>query len=101
MTFAVALMLSLSTTAAPPCIEITNHGAAHNSYPTVRVFERRSEDQFRRTAWMAYSRELNLLWFDYRAAGSTPAAFRRYQAAAGQARRRYLIGDPYLTPVVQ
>ena len=50
-----------------------------------RVFERRAEDNDRRVAWNAYCRQLDELWSAYRAAGSTPAAFRAYLAAAAQA----------------
>ena len=52
-------------------------------------------------AWNAYCRQLDDLWAAYRAAGSTPAAFRTYLAAAGQAKRRYVFADPYLAPVIE
>lgn len=43
--------------------------------------------------WKAYCLQLDRLWAEYRAAGSTPASFRHYQSAAAQAKRRYVYGD--------
>jgi hypothetical protein len=51
-------------------------------------------------AWQAYCRELDALWADYRAAGSTPAAWRIYVQSSGLAKQRYVVGDPYLAPIV-
>jgi hypothetical protein len=102
MIAASILAVALAATSAPPGEEVVNHAhPGHYAQPTIRTFERRAEDQDRRIAWLAYCRELDLLWADYRGAGSTPAAFRRYLAAAGQAKRRYVYNDPYLTPIVQ
>jgi len=101
MISALVLTVTLSTATTPPGDEVVNHAhPAHYAQPTIRTFERRAEDQDRRVAWLAYCNELELLWSDYRAAGSTPAAFRKYVAAAGQAKRRYVFGDPYLAPIV-
>ena len=100
MISAFVLTVALSTPMTPPCEVVVNHAhPAHCAQPTIRIFERRVEDQDRRAAWLAYSSELDLLWADYRAAGSTPAAFRKYLAAAGQAKRRYVFADPYLAPI--
>ena len=68
--------------------------------PVVRVFERRAEDAERRVNWNAYCRELDQLWLQYRAAGSTPEAWRAYVVAADQAKLRYVSADPYLVPIV-
>lgn len=101
MISALVLTVTLSTATAPPGDEVVNHAhPAHYAQPTIRIFERRAEDQDRRAAWLAYCQELDVLWSDYRTAGSTPAAFRKYFAAAGQAKRRYVFGDPYLAPIV-
>jgi len=101
MVLAFALSLAMSTTMVPPGEEVVNHAhPAHYAQPTIRVFERRAEDTDRKLAWIAYYRELDQLWADYRAAGSTPAAWRTYVDQAGQAKRRYVIGDPYLAPIV-
>jgi hypothetical protein len=101
MISAFVLTVALSTPATPPGEEVVNHAhPAHYAQPTIRIFERRAEDQDRRAAWLAYCNELDLLWADYRAAGSTPAAFRKYLAAAGQVKRRYVFADPYLSPIV-
>jgi hypothetical protein len=101
MISAFALSLAISATAVPPGEEVVNHAhPAHYAQPTIRTFERRAEDTDRKLAWVNYCRELDQLWLDYRTAGSTPAAWRRYVDAAGQAKRRYVIGDPYLAPIV-
>jgi hypothetical protein len=68
--------------------------------PVIRVFERRAEDAERRANWNAYCRELDQLWLQYRASGSTPEAWRSYVAAADQAKLRYVSNDPYLVPIV-
>jgi hypothetical protein len=96
------IFVSLSTTMVPPGEEVVNHAhPGHYAQPTIRVFERRAEDNDRRVAWNAYCRQLDELWAIYRAAGSTPAAFRAYQGAAAQAKRRYVLADPYLAPVIE
>jgi hypothetical protein len=83
------LALALSTTAVPPGQSVVNHAhPGHYAQPTIRIFERRGVDQDRRLAWDAYCQELDQLWADYRASGSTPAAWRKYLEAAGQAKRR-------------
>ena len=95
------LSLALSSTMVPPGAPVVNHAhAGHFAQPTIRIFERRSEDLDRRILWQAYCQELDQLWAEYRAAGSTPAAWRIYVAAAGQAKRRYVFRDPYLAPIV-
>jgi hypothetical protein len=101
MVTAFALSLAMSTTMVPPGEEVVNHAhPSHYGQPTIRVFERRAEDTDRKLAWIAYCRELDQLWANYRASGSTPAAWRKYVDEAGQAKRRYVIGDPYLAPIV-
>lgn len=101
MISAFVLSVAMSSTMVPPGEEVVNHAhPGHYAQPTIRIFERRSEDNDRRLAWNAYCRDLDALWADYRAAGSTPAAFRAYLSAAGQAKRRYVFGDPYLAPIV-
>jgi hypothetical protein len=101
MTAALALSVALSATTVPPGREVVNHAhPGHYAQPTIRIFEREAVDRDRRSAWEAYNRELDLLWSRYRAAGSTPAAWRQYLSAAGQAKRRYVYGDPYLAPIV-
>jgi hypothetical protein len=100
MITAVALSIALSSTAVPPGEQVVNHAhPAHYGQPTIRVFERRAEDADRKQAWVAYCRELDQLWAEYRAAGSTPAAWRIYVASAGEAKRRYVTADPYLMPI--
>jgi hypothetical protein len=101
MVSAFVLSLALSTTSVPPGEQVVNHAhPGHYAQPTIRIFERRAEDNDRKIAWQAYCKELDALWTEYRAAGSTPAAWRHYTAAAGQAKRRYVFNDPYLAPIV-
>ena len=101
MISAFVLSVAMSSTMVPPGEEVVNHAhPGHYAQPTIRIFERRSEDNDRRLAWNAYCRDLDQLWSDYRAAGSTPAAFRAYLSSAAQAKRRYVFGDPYLAPIV-
>jgi hypothetical protein len=101
MISAVALSVALSATMVPPGEPVVNHAhPGHYAQPTIRTFERRAEDLDRKAAWQAYCRELEALWSAYRAAGSTPAAWRTYVQASGQAKRRYVFADPYLAPIV-
>lgn len=96
----LVLSLAVSTTALPPGVPVVNHASPGKyAQPTLRKFERYEEDNDRRVAWNAYVQELDALWIKYRAAGSTPEAFREYQNAALTAKRRYVYQDPYLTPV--
>ena len=71
----------------------------HYGQPVVRRFERQSDDDARRRGWDRYVREIDLLWQDYRSAGSTEQAWQRYLRQLAQARREYLIGDLYYLPV--
>lgn len=101
MISSAVLAVALSTASVPPGQPVLNHAhPSHYAQPTIRIFERRAEDRDRRLAWEAYSKELDQLWADYRTAGSTPAAWRKYIDAAGQAKRRYVVQDPYLAPIV-
>jgi hypothetical protein len=102
MISAAILSLAMSSTMVPPGQPVVNHAhPAHSAQPTIRIFERRGEDRDRGVAWEAYCRELDALWAEYRAAGSTPAAWRTYIDAAGQAKRRYVYQDPYLVPIIE
>lgn len=101
MISSIVLSLAMSATSVPPGYPVENHAQpAHFAQPTVRVFERYAEDHDRRLAWNAYTLELDQLWSQYRHAGSTPAAWQTYKDAASQARRRYVLQDPYLLPIV-
>jgi hypothetical protein len=96
----IVISIALSTTMVPPGAMVENHGApGHFTQPTIRRFERRQEDNDRGLAWVAYCKELEQLWNEYREAGSTPRAWREYNAAAAEAKRRYVYADPYLAPV--
>lgn len=97
---AFTMSLALSAVAVPPGEQVENHGGPTKyTQPTVRRNERRTVDQARRLSWEGYCRELDRLWVDYRAAGSTAEAFETYKASAREAKRRYVYGDPYLLPI--
>jgi hypothetical protein len=49
--------------------------------------------------WRAYCQEVDRLWMEYQATGSTDEGFEKYQAAASEAKRRYVYGDTSL-PIV-
>src|SRR5215208_5337887 len=101
MISAYFVAVAFTTTAVPPGEVVVNHAhPAHYAQPTIRVFERGLEDSYRKDAWRVYCRELDLLWANYRASGSTPEAWRIYTAAAEDVKRRYVFGDPYLAPIV-
>ena len=97
----VAAMLLTAVVAVPPGEQVVEHTQPwHGGQPVVRRFERREDDEVRRRAWIAFCLDLDDPWAEYRAAGSTPRAWRRYQDAVGQVRRDYVYRDRYLVPVV-
>lgn len=94
-------LLAASTLFVPPGYPVADHSQpSHYTQPTLRRFERRQEDNDRRTAYERYCRELDVAWKEYRDAGSTPAAFKAYQTKALEVKRQYVYDDPYLAPVV-
>lgn len=96
----LVLSMAISATALPPGVPVANHGGPGKyTQPTIRRFERREVDDERRAAWNTYVSQLDALWDQYRAAGSTPDAFQQYQDSAMAAKRRYVYQDPYLTAV--
>jgi hypothetical protein len=77
-----------------------NHAQpSHYGQPIVRRFERKSDDDARRRGWESYTREIDLHWQDYRAAGKTEQAWQKYRRQLAGARRNYLIGDLYYLPI--
>jgi hypothetical protein len=97
----IVLTVAMSATMVPPGGLVVNHAQpAHYGQPTIRTFERRAVDDLRRARWDAYVEELDGLWKQYRADGSTPVAWEFYKRAAADAKTRYVFGDPYLAPVV-
>lgn len=97
----IILSVALSAVSVPPGGLVVNHAQpGHYGQPTLRSFERRAVDDLRRLRWEAYTEELDGLWKQYRAEGSTPAAWEFYKRAAADAKTRYVFGDPYLAPVV-
>lgn len=97
----LALSVALSAVAVPPGAPVVNHAQpAHDAQPTLRTFERRAVDDLRRMQWEAYTQELDGLWKQYRADGSTSTAWQIYKQAAADAKARYIFNDPYLAPVV-
>lgn len=67
----------------------------------IRTFERREEDNARRDNYKDYCAKLDAAWREYRAAGSTPEAFAAYQVKAAEAKRDYVVADPYLVPIFE
>ena len=99
---ALAISVALSAAAVPPGAPVENHAhPGHYAQPTLQVFARQPVDQYRQANWLRYNAELDQLWLAYRTAGSTPAAWQTYQAAANEAKFHYLYHDPYLLPVVR
>jgi hypothetical protein len=93
------VLIAISSVMVPPDHSVVNHAhPAHYAQPTIPKFIRRNEDNSRRLLWEGYTQELDMLWGQYRAAGSTPEAFNKYRRDAAEAKRRYLYADPYLLP---
>lgn len=96
-------MLNAATlaTMVPPGELTENHAQPyHWAQPEIHRFERQPDDDDRRLAWEAYVQELDNLWKNYRAAGSTPRAWIDYKKAVREAKRRYVFDDIYLAPVL-
>lgn len=92
----IATLLVASTVSVPPGELTVNHGHKYQfTQPTQRYFTRRHEDEARGKAWMGYVDELDALWAEYRAAGSTPEAWEIYKTRAAAAKRCYVYQDPY------
>ena len=94
--------LVLATVVAVPPGEFTvDHTQPyHWAQPTIRRFEREEEDNWRRSNWELYVCELDELWKEYRRAGSTLPAWQAYKREAAQAKRRFIVNDPYYAPIV-
>lgn len=96
----LVLSVAISATGLPPGVPVANHASPGKyAQPTIVKFERYEEDHQRRLAWNAYVAELDRLWGEYKAAGRTPAAFKKYQESALAAKRAYVYQDPYHTAV--
>jgi len=97
----IALSFAMSATSVPPGNLVEDHTQPyHWDQPVLRRFERHEDDYDRRLAWNAYVRQQSDLWREYRKAGATPQAWRKFKRAAAQAKRRYVYGDIYLAPIV-
>jgi hypothetical protein len=99
-------MLALAVSITPcdcPCDSYGSSGSLSDPYrygpPVTRRFERWLEDQTRKEYWFAYCATLDKLWADYRAAGSTRAAFEKYKKDATAAKREYVYNDLYYVPI--
>ena len=101
MISAWALSVAVSTTSAvTQPVEGAVPADQNIIQPTIRRCERCPVDQARKVAWLAYCRELDRAWADYRAAGSTPEAMENYKKVVGQAKTRYIYQDPYYAPIL-
>ncbi|QDU28261.1 hypothetical protein ETAA8_33610 [Anatilimnocola aggregata] len=93
--------VAMSTTMVPPGHPVENHASVGKSaQPTIQLFERKAVDRARRANWNAYVAELDVLWADFRAAGSTDAAMADYKFKANAAKIKFLYNDPYLLPII-
>jgi hypothetical protein len=100
MPLTALLIAAAATTFVPPNQPVVDHSQPyHSAQPTVRRFEDRRVDDRRRANYNSYINEIDLLWQEYRAAGSTPQAFRLYQDEAAQAKTRYIYADPWYVPI--
>lgn len=96
----VALLVVTVAVSVPPGALPHNHNQPyHNGTPVVRRFERKPVDDYRRTNWETYTRDLDVAWRAYRRAGSTEAAFAEYKQQLHHLRRDYLYNDPYYVTV--
>lgn len=101
MLSSVVLSLAMSATMVPPGYPVANHGSPGvSTQPVIRVYERHPEDYGRRVSWERYCRRLDVLWAQFRAAGSTPEAWDTYKLEAARAKRDHVFADPYLAPVL-
>ena len=100
MQLTAILIAAAATTFVPPNESVIDHSQPyHYTQPTVRRFEDRRMDDERRDNYTVYTNELELLWQEYRRAGSTPQAFRTYEREAAQAKQRYIYADPWYVPI--
>lgn len=98
----LATLLISTVIMVPPNEPVADHSQPyHSTQPTIRTFERRDEDEARESNWDSYVRELDDLWREYRRAGSTVRAWKRYQREAYQAKRRFVYNDPYFAPITR
>ena len=94
-----AILLSASQVCLPCAGNQAWSSSSYLGQPVVRRFELRTFDESRRLRWEVHGRRLDELWAEYRAAGSTEAAFEKYRRAAAEAKRRYIEAEPYFVPV--
>ena len=98
----LATIIVMTAIMVPPNEPVADHSQPyHYTQPTIRTFERRDEDDARRSNWDSYTRELEDLWTEYREAGSTVRAWKLYQREAYQAKRRFIYNDPYYVPITR
>jgi hypothetical protein len=101
MISAWALSIVVSSTPIATCHSSDGDcGVEKIPQPVIRRCERCTIDQARKQAWLAYCRELERAWEEYRAAGSTPEAMEKYKKVVGQAKTRYIYQDPYYAPIL-
>ena len=95
-----AFLLSLSLTAAlqSPAAAADRLGADFLQPAPLR--SEQPGEFSRRLAWEAYCRDRDRLEREYREAGATPAAWKRYQAHIKRLRMYYLFDDLFVTPAL-
>lgn len=97
--WALSVAVSTSGTSSPSANGAADAGQGAIQ-PVIRRCERCPMDQARKQAWIAYCRELDRAWAEYRAAGSTPEAMEKYKKIVSQAKTRYIYQDPYYAPIL-
>ncbi len=98
--WALSVVVSTTPAAVNDATDGTPTADQNVIQPTIRRCERCPVDQARKVAWLAYCRELDRAWADYRAAGSTAEAMETYKKVVGQAKTRYVYQDPYYAPIL-
>lgn len=97
----LALSTVMAATGVLPGELVADHTQPyHYGQPVIRRFERQLIDLDRRTAWNGFVGQLKVLWARYRAAGSTPEAYREYMDDLEAVRRDYIYDDIHYAPVV-
>lgn len=93
-----ALTLSVAMTAVSE-LAVSSEAVGESLQPIVRRVELKYIGAGDDLTWRAYCQEVDRLWVEYQATGSTDEGFAMYQAAASEAKRRYVYGDTSL-PIV-
>jgi hypothetical protein len=102
----LATLIVAAALNTPPGIPPENHAQpGHYAYPTIRVFRRERDDDYRRERWELFVQELKTLWSEYRQNRDLELplefdpAWKAYNKGLAEARYWYLERDIYLVPI--